>query len=184
MRDTALLAPRLVLGGYLAAHGAQKLFGKFGGPGLDGTGAFFDSVGLSPGRDMARSAGITEMTGGILTATGALHPLGPVAVGGAMGVAVAFQRGGGPFALDNGYELPLTNLAIATALAGVGPGRLRLGPRLPRKLAVASVLGAAAIAGYLANKLVTFQPAVSDVDLTETQGETTEQAETAELGTA
>ena len=184
MRNTALLGARLVLGGYLTAHGAQKLFGSFGGYGLDGTGGLFDSVGLSPGREMARAAGITEMTGGILTATGALHPLGPVAVAGAMAVAVPFQRGGGPFAVDNGYELPLTNLAIAVGLAAAGPGRIRLGPALPPKLAAVTVIGAGVIAGYLANKIVRFPPASPEVDLTTTDTATAEQTEAAELGTA
>jgi putative oxidoreductase len=180
MGGTALLGVRLVVGGYFVAHGAQKLFGKFGGYGIQGTGGLFDSVGLTPGPEMARLAGITELTGGVLTATGALHPLGPVAVAGVMTVAVPFQRAGGPFA-PNGFELPLTNLAIATALAASGPGKLRLGPRLPKKLAAASILGAAVIGGYLANKLIRFQPA-SEVDLT--QSETADQTEAAELGTA
>ena len=185
MRNTALLGARLVLGGYLAAHGAQKLFGKFGGYGLDATGGVFDSVGLSPGRDMARAAGITELAGGILTATGALHPLGPVAVAGAMAVAVPIHRGGGPFAVDNGYELALTNLAIAASLAAAGPGP-RLGPALPRKAAAVTVVGAAVIAGYLANKVVRFQPAATpEVDLTATDtADTADQTEAAELGTA
>ena len=59
MRNAALLGTRLVLGSYLAVHGIQKLFGLFGGPGLDKAGAGFDRIGLRPGRQMAAVAGIT-----------------------------------------------------------------------------------------------------------------------------
>ena len=59
MRNPALLGTRLVLGSYLAVHGSQKLFGLFGGPGLNKAGAGFDRIGLRPGRQMAAVAGIT-----------------------------------------------------------------------------------------------------------------------------
>ena len=186
MRDTALLGARMVLGGYLAAHGAEKLFGSFGGHGLDGTGAFFDSQGLSPGRDMARMAGITEMTSGVLTATGVLHPLGPVAAAGAMAVAVPFHRAAGPLASKGGYELALTNLATAAALAAAGTGKIRLGPKLPGKLAAVTVVATAAAAGYLINKVIKFQPPAPtpEVDVTESTTVTADAPEAAGLGTA
>lgn len=57
MRNIALLVLRATLGGYLAGHGAQKLFGSFGGPGLDATGAGFEQLGLTHGRTMAALAG-------------------------------------------------------------------------------------------------------------------------------
>jgi putative oxidoreductase len=53
MEDVALLVLRLVLGGVFIAHGAQKLFGWFGGPGLKGTAGFFDQLGIKPGSTMA-----------------------------------------------------------------------------------------------------------------------------------
>src|SRR5271163_2762502 len=56
MRDVALLGTRLVVGSYLAVHGAQKLFGAFGGPGLDKAGAGFHRIGLRPGKHMATAA--------------------------------------------------------------------------------------------------------------------------------
>ena len=68
MRNVALLGTRLVVGSYLAVHGAQKLFGAFGGPGLDKAGAGFHRIGLRPGKHMAAAAGITELGGGVLTA--------------------------------------------------------------------------------------------------------------------
>lgn len=127
MSDVALLGARLVVGGYLAAHGAQKLFGTFGGHGLEGTGGFFESLGLTPGRRMAVAAGASELGGGALTAAGLAHPLGPVAIASTMAVAASTaHRRQGAFATTNGPELPLTNLAAAAALAAVGPGRFSL----------------------------------------------------------
>ena len=72
----ALLAARGVLGGYLAAHGAQKLFGAFGGHGMGPTVAAFDQLGLRPAAVTARVAAVSELGGGVLTAAGAAHPLG------------------------------------------------------------------------------------------------------------
>lgn len=138
MRNVMLLSARLVLGGYLSVHGAQKLFGVFGGHGLDTTGQAFERIGLTPGRPMAALAGATELAGGLLTATGAADPAGPLAIIGAMTVASATHRANGPLAARGGFELPVTNLAAAAALAAAGPGRLSLGPRLPRHFAAAA----------------------------------------------
>ena len=79
MRNAALLASRLVIGGYLAVHGARKLFGAFGGGGLDRTAAGFHRIGLRPGPQMAAAAGMTELGGGLLTAAGIADPAGPLA---------------------------------------------------------------------------------------------------------
>ncbi|MFY9929490.1 MAG: DoxX family protein, partial [Streptosporangiaceae bacterium] len=129
--DVALLGTRLVLGSYLAVHGAQKLFGIFGGPGLEKAGAGFHRIGLRPGRTMAVAAGVTELAGGVLTAAGAADPAGPLAIIGAMSVAATTHRANGPLSSRGGFELPLTNLAAATALLAAGPGRFRLSPPLP-----------------------------------------------------
>ena len=155
MRDVILLGTRLVLGSYLAVHGAQKLFGAFGGPGLDKAGTGFDRIGLSPGKPMAALAGATELGGGLLTAAGAADPAGPLAIIGAMTVASVTHRASGPLAANRGFELPLTNLAAAAALAASGPGRrLRLSPPLNRRLtAVAGAAGALLAAGSLARML-------------------------------
>jgi putative oxidoreductase len=139
MRNVMLLSARLVLGGYLSVHGAQKLFGVFGGHGLDPTGQAFERIGLTPGRPMAALAGATELAGGLLTASGVADPAGPLAIIGAMTVASATHRANGPLAASGGFELPVTNLAAAVALAAAGPGRLSLGPRLPRRLAAAAL---------------------------------------------
>jgi putative oxidoreductase len=151
-RDIALLAGRAVLGGYLAAHGAQKLFGTFGGHGIEPTAAAFERLGLRPGRVTATAAGLAELGGGLLTVVGLASPVGPAAIAGTMAVAGTTHRSGGPFAANRGYELPATNLAAALALAAAGPGKYSLdsltGLRLPRVLtgivAVGAVAGAAA----------------------------------------
>ncbi|HEX3960880.1 MAG TPA: DoxX family protein [Trebonia sp.] len=148
IRDIALLASRGVLGGYLAAHGAQKLFGTFGGHGIEPTAAAFEGLGLRPGRVTATTAGLAELGGGVLTAAGLASPVGPVAIAGTMVVASVTHRAGGPFAADRGYELPATNLAAAVALAAVGPGRYSLddltGLRLHRIITGTVVAGAVA----------------------------------------
>ena len=147
-RDLALLAGRLVLGGYLVAHGAQKLFGSFDGYGIEATSAGFDSLGLKPGAFFARVAGASELTGGALVALGAGDPIGPVALTGTMAVASSTHRANGPFSAKSGYELPLTNMALALALWASGPGALSFdgatGFRVPRLLRSAVIAGAVA----------------------------------------
>jgi putative oxidoreductase len=151
----ALLGARLVLGGYLAVHGSQKLFGAFGGGGLDKTGAGFERIGLTPGKPMAALAGVTELGGGLLTAAGAADPAGPLAIMGAMSVAAATHRANGPLNANRGFELPLTNFVAAAALAAAGPGRLRLGPGLPRRLAIIGALAGGAMSAVSLTKMLT-----------------------------
>jgi len=159
MRDVTLLGTRLVVGSYLAVHGAQKLFGAFGGPGLEKAAAGFHRIGLRPGKHMAAAAGITELGGGVLTAAGIADPAGPLAIMGAMTVAATTHRANGPLAARGGFELPLTNLAAAAALAVVGPGKFRIGPSLPRPLAVAATVGGGLLAAGLVAKMLTAAPA-------------------------
>jgi putative oxidoreductase len=151
--DVGLLAGRAILGSYLAAHGAQKLFGSFEGPGIDAVAGGFHKLGLKPGHVMARVAAVSELGGGLLTLTGAAYPLGPVAIAGTMAVASTTHRANGPFAMKQGYELPLTNLAAALALAVAGPGRFSVdsifGTRLPKWMAAATLAGA--VAGSVAS---------------------------------
>jgi putative oxidoreductase len=148
IRDITLLAGRAVLGGYLAAHGAQKLFGAFGGHGIEPTAAAFERLGLRPGRVTATAAGLSELGGGLLTVAGLASPAGPAATTGTMAVASATHRANGPFAANRGYELAATNLAAALTLAATGPGRYSLdgltGLRLPRVLTGLVVAGAVA----------------------------------------
>jgi putative oxidoreductase len=160
MRDAYLLATRLVVGGYLAVHGAQKLFGVFGGHGLDKTAAGFERMGLRPGRPMAVAAGITELGGGVLTAAGIADPAGPLAIMGTMAVATTVHREKGPMSARGGFELPLTNLVAAAALTAAGPGRFRIGPGLPRPVAAAATVGGALVAAGLVARMLTAKAAV------------------------
>jgi len=143
-RDVGLLKLRLVLGGYLVVHGAQKLWGSFDGPGIETTAQGFDHLGLTPGAVTARMAGGSELVGGALTAAGALSPLGPVMLAGTMTVASVVHRKQGPLSQAGGYELPLTNLAAAVGLIAAGPGSLSvdglLGRSAPRWLIRLAVL--------------------------------------------
>ncbi len=158
MRNFATLIARSVLGSYLSVHGAQKLFGSFGGPGLDAAGAGFEKMGLRPGKTMATLAGASELGGGLLTATGVAYPLGPLAIGGAMTVATAVHRRQGPMAVKGGFELPLTNLSLALLLGASGPGRLRLGPHLSKKVARLSFLGGVALTGIALSQVLRAKP--------------------------
>jgi len=80
--SVGLLILRLVVGLGLAAHGAQKVFGWFGGYGLAGTGQFLEQLGFRPGRRHAAQAGIAELVGGLfLAASGATWGLAALAAG-------------------------------------------------------------------------------------------------------
>ncbi|HZC18294.1 MAG TPA: DoxX family protein [Rubrobacteraceae bacterium] len=138
--DLAALVLRAVLGGLLTGHGAQKLFGHFNGPGLEGTSGFLETLGLRPGRPWAYLAGLSEFGGGVLTVLGFLNPLGPLGVIASMAMAWATAHRGQPiWVTEGGAELPLTNIAAATAIMLNGPGKYSLdralGIRLPAWLA-------------------------------------------------
>ncbi len=125
--DSGILVARLILGLGLAAHGAQKLFGWFGGYGIKGTGGYMESLGFRPGALFALAAGLGELGGGLLTAVGLFGPLGPAAVISVMVVAiVSVHWAHGFFAGANGYELPLMCATGALALAFAGPGAYSL----------------------------------------------------------
>jgi putative oxidoreductase len=153
MRDFGVLVLRLVVGGLLAGHGAQKLFGAFGGPGLSGVAGWLESMGLRPGHFWAWLAGIGEFGGGLLTALGLGGPLGPIMAVAAMITAAVRGHWGKPiWATAGGAELPLTNITVGVALALSGPGRYSLdrlfGIKVPRWLAVLFTLGALGTALY------------------------------------
>ncbi|MEU5087884.1 DoxX family membrane protein [Streptomyces sp. NPDC021356] len=125
-RDLGLLLLRLGTGGVLAAHGAQKLLGWFGGAGLEGTGRFMESVGYRPGRASATAAGLAEAGGGLLLALGLATPAAGAAAAGAMAGAAALHAPNGFFAQSGGYEYAASLGLTATGLAVTGPGRLSL----------------------------------------------------------
>jgi putative oxidoreductase len=122
--DTGLLVARLVLGLYMAAHGAQKLFGWFGGYGLSAVSGGFAKMGFRPGKLFAVLAALGELVGGGLLALGLLGPIGPALVLSVMIVAaLAVHWQHGAFASTNGVELTAVYAAGAMALALTGPGR-------------------------------------------------------------
>lgn len=125
-RDLGLLLLRLGTGGVLAAHGAQKLFGWFGGHGLEGTGQFMESVGYTPGKASATAAGLAETGGGTLLALGLATPAAGAAAAGAMAGAAAVHLPSGFFAQEGGYEYAASLCLTAAGLAVTGPGRLSL----------------------------------------------------------
>ncbi len=124
--DTGLsqLALRIPVGVIFAAHGAQKLFGWFGGYGLEGTGQWMASIGLNPGYLMALLAGSAEFFGGLALILGLFVRPAAAVLGFTMVIAiVAVHIGNGLFMSNNGYEFGLVLLAASVALAISGAGR-------------------------------------------------------------
>ncbi|MGW8380391.1 DoxX family membrane protein [Streptomyces sp. ODS28] len=142
--DVGLLVLRVVLGLTIAAHGAQKLFGWFGGGGLEGTGKAFAGMGYPAGKAMATVAGLTETFGGLGLVIGLLTPLAGAAVLGTMINAVSVTASGGWFAPE-GVEFAVLIAAGAAALALTGPGRYAVDRILPVLRSHRLVYGAAAL---------------------------------------
>jgi putative oxidoreductase len=125
--SAGLLVGRTVLGLAMAAHGAQKLFGWFGGHGLAGTAGFFEMLGFRPARPFAFGAAAGELVGGLLVALGLLGPVGPALVLALMivaGLAVHWKHGF--FAMTNGIELTVLYATGALMLAFTGYGAFSL----------------------------------------------------------
>jgi len=127
----AFLPIRLGVGVVMAAHGAQKLFGWFGGYGLQGTGQFFaENLGLQPGVLMAALAGGTEFVGGLLLVAGLLTRVAGLGLAGTMAVAILTAHSGAFFASNGGMEYPLTLLLASLSLAIGGGGALSVDRKL------------------------------------------------------
>jgi putative oxidoreductase len=124
---------RVLIGVLFVGHGTQKLFGWFGGHGLDATAGAFDSMGLAPGRANAIAAGVSEAGGGALLAAGLATPLAGAAIAGTMVQAVRTVHGDkGPWATDGGWEYNAVLAAAALAIVEHGPGPLSLDRALGR----------------------------------------------------
>ena len=153
MTNLGLLLLRLVVGGLLAGHGAQKLFGAFDGPGFTGTAGFMEKLGLRPGHVWASMATAGEFGGGLLTLLGFASPFGPILGTSAMLMAWLKAHWGKPiWATAGGAELPLVNIAAASALVLTGPGSISLdrlfGVRIPGWLVALFTLGALGTVAY------------------------------------
>jgi putative oxidoreductase len=123
----ALFVLRALLGALFVGHGAQKLFGKFGGHGPEGTGQLFDSIGLRPGKPMAYAAGATEFGGGALLAAGLATPLAAAGITSVMSTAVwTVHRQNGPWVDRGGYEYNAVIVAALFVIVTGGPGALSL----------------------------------------------------------
>jgi putative oxidoreductase len=157
--DTAFLLVRLVVGLAMAAHGAQKLFGWFGGYGVAGTGGFLEQLGFRPGRMFAVATGLAETGGGLLTALGLFGALGPALIVLIMIVAIVTVHLPKGFWVSNGgYELNATYIAGAVAIAYAGNGAYSLdralGLSILTSTSSATILMGAAVAIALLNLIV------------------------------
>ena len=158
--DFGILMVRAVVGAVLAAHGAQKLFGAFGGHGLEGTGQFFESMGFRPGRRYATLAGLSEFGGGLLLVLGLLTPLGAAAAIGVMiSAIVAVHQDNGFFNSDGGYEFPLVLGVAAAGVAFTGPGSISFDSAFGRAFGgfgfgiLAVLVGSLTAAGVLSRRV-------------------------------
>jgi putative oxidoreductase len=133
-RDLGLLVLRVGIGGTLFAHGAQKLFGWFGGGGIARTGAAFDKMGFVPGKVNAIAAGLGEAGGGALLALGLATPAAGAAVAGTMAVASSTHAAKGFFTQNGGLEFPAVLGVAAAALALTGPGDLSVDQLLDHRV--------------------------------------------------
>jgi putative oxidoreductase len=121
--NLGLLVLRVVVGLLLAGHGAQKLFGWYGGYGLRGTAGAFEQIGLKPGHIHASAAGLMEFGGGLLFALGLLTPVASAALIAVMTAAVITVHGPkGVWVTEGGYEYNLVIATVAFALAATGAG--------------------------------------------------------------
>jgi putative oxidoreductase len=125
MRTLGRLILRIVVGGFFIGHGTQKLFGWFGGQGLDATAQGFEHIGLRPGKVNAVAAGAAEAGGGALIALGAATPLASSVLTATMLTAInRVHLAKGPWVMKGGYEYNAVLIAAVLALAETGPGSL------------------------------------------------------------
>ncbi len=130
------LALRLPIAIIFIAHGAQKLFGLFGGYGLEGTGQWMESIGLAPGYAMALLAGSAEFFGGLALLIGLLVRPAALMLSITMVVAIfSVHFANGLFMTDNGYEFGLALLAASVSLMFSGAGKLSLDNLLAKRFA-------------------------------------------------
>tara|TARA_R110001583_G_scaffold52393_2_gene162794 strand:+ start:3336 stop:3800 length:465 start_codon:yes stop_codon:yes gene_type:complete len=133
---------RVPLGIILIAHGSQKLFGLFGGYGLEGTGQFMESIGFSPGYLMALLAGSGEFFGGLALVLGLLTRPAAIVTAFTMFMAMTVHIGNGLFVTNNGYEFALLLAVASVALIAQGAGTFSVDNKLANILEKRSELNA------------------------------------------
>lgn len=127
MINLGLLIIRLVIGLSFMGHGAQKLFGWFGGYGPKGTGGWMESIGIRPGVLMAVIAGASEFVGGFLFAVGLLTPVGAILIAATMLVAIWKVHAKNGYWVDKGgIEYPFVLIAVVIGVALIGAGSYSL----------------------------------------------------------
>ncbi|MEU9132906.1 DoxX family protein [Kitasatospora sp. NPDC048540] len=122
-KDLGLLALRTAVGGVLVAHGTQKLFGWFGGGGLEGTAQAMEHMGFEPGRQSAIASGLGEAGGGAMLVLGLATPVAGSVVAGTMAGAISVHAPAGFFVTSGGFEYPALLGACGLSLGVAGAGR-------------------------------------------------------------
>jgi putative oxidoreductase len=151
------LAARAVIGGLFIGHGTQKLFGWFGGPGLEGTEQMMGALDMRPTRANALAAGVSETAGGALLVLGAATPAAAASLIGTMATAIhKVHKPNGPWVAQGGWEYNAVLIAALTALIDAGPGDVSVDAAVGRQewgpgwalggLAVGGAAAAAAVA--------------------------------------
>jgi len=153
-------ALRGLVGPLFIGHGTQKLFGWFGGPGLDATAGGFEQMGLRPGRRHATGAGLAEAVGGALLTLGAFTPLAGGLITGTMVTAIRkVHAPNGPWATSGGWEYNGVLIAALAALVDVGPGRPSIDanafPNLKGPFWAALAVGSGVAGSYLVTEKLT-----------------------------
>jgi putative oxidoreductase len=151
--DLGLFGLRAVAGGLMVGHGAQKLFGAFDGPGIEGMGKQLESMGMKPGKLWATASGMAEFGGGVLTALGLANPIGPIVYQASMAAAArTIHRDKPIWTTKGGPEEPILYSAIGLAVALAGPGRFSFdnvfGTHVPKKVVALTAIGAAGTVAY------------------------------------
>jgi len=184
---------RLTVGSLFFGHGTQKLFGWFGGHGLDATANMFESLGMRPGQRNAVAAGAAEAGGGAGIALGLAMPLSASVLTATMLTAVnRVHFKNGPWLTNGGYEYNIVLIAAVLALVEVGPGELSLDHLLGNErsgpgwaLAAAALGVAGALGAHFAaesHPAPIEAPGTAPAD-TSTNSDATAQTETQEAGT-